>query len=661
LSRCVVLIGPTHRLCLFAFITTLASLTSGLHGACGPKELVVNHILLGLRRCSAIVSVFVSLFWQAPLCAQTTVVVTGAREALAPERLVADVVVIDRARIDASAADSLEELLRRAAGVQVSRNGGPGANAGVLVRGASSAQTLVLVDGVRIGSATTGQAEFEGLSLASIERIEVLRGPASSLYGADAVGGVVQIFTRQRGTAASAAVGALGAREAALSGAGQLGAIDASASVSHEQARGVSALRPGDAFGNFNPDRDGHARTSASARLGWALSEQQKLALSVLRSQLNAQYDGAEFLPPSYAQNAAPDFRNRLTLQSGALEHRGEWSSAWRSQLRLSQQSSDLVSGGSAPDRFRTERRQLDAQLSWTPTPGQQLTVALEHLNEDARASVFAAEVSRRNNALVLAYAGRVGAFDVQADVRHDDNSVYGGVNTGRLGAAYTLAPGWRLRGLLGSSFRAPSFNDLYYPGFGVASIQPERGRSAEVGLVTTSAGYDASATLWRNRVSALVAYEADRSFCPAGFEYDFGCARNIGRARLQGATLAASQRSGAWRWQAQIDFLDARDQAANARLTRRAAHQESFALDWHGGAWRLGAELVRVGARPEGGRLLAAYSTLDLKAQWRIDTSWSLQAKLLNAGNKDYEPAQDYRASPRQAWLGLRWNGAGA
>jgi vitamin B12 transporter len=132
---------------------------------------------------------------------QPPVVVTGAREPLAPERVAGDVVVIDEETIRATLADSLGDLLRREAGVQLSRAGGPGQGTGVLLRGAGAGQTVVLVDGVRVGSATLGLAALEQLGLAQVERIEILRGPGSTLVGADAIGGVVQVFTR-RGTAA---------------------------------------------------------------------------------------------------------------------------------------------------------------------------------------------------------------------------------------------------------------------------------------------------------------------------------------------------------------------------------------------------------------------------------------------------------------------------
>lgn len=592
-----------------------------------------------------------------------SVVITGAREALARERLAGDVVVIDGEQLRSSAADSVEDLLRREAGLQLSRSGPPGANAGLFIRGASSGQTLVLVDGVRIGAATTGLPELEALSLATIERIEVLRGPASSLYGADAVGGVVQIFTR-RGqgplqASAQAAAGGYGAREAALALQGRTGAFDFAAGFASERNQGVSALRPGDRFGNYNPDDDGFSRRSGQLQLGVSPAAGHRLSLLASQVLLKSRFDASEFLPPTYAQDASGDFRNRNEVQLASLRHEARWSDAWSTQVQLSGQRSELETGAQVLDRYRTTRRAADLQLTWRPMTGQSLTLGLGRLTERAESTAYAAEIERDTDALALAWAGSLGPVSAQAEWRHDDNSVYGRVDTGRVGAALALGGGIRLRALAGSTFRAPSFNDLVYPGYGVPTIGPERGRSSEIGIDWRGAAAAAALTVFRNRVRDLIGYEPDRSYCPAGFEYDFGCARNIGRARLQGASLSGGWRSGAWAVRGTADFLDAIDRDTGARLTRRAAHQQTLSADWRDGRWSLGAEGVRVGARPEGGRMLAAYTTLDLKARLQLAPAWQLEARLLNATDRDVEPALDYRSLGRQAWIGLRWSGA--
>jgi vitamin B12 transporter len=604
---------------------------------------------------------FTTLFCLPPLAiaqAAEPIVVIGAREPLPAAKVAADVVVISAERIAASTADSVEDLLRREAGVQLSRNGGPGANASVLIRGAGAGNVLLLIDGVRVGSATLGQAEFEALSLASIERIEVLRGPASSLYGADGSGGVVQVFTRRGDGPARAsarlAAGGYGAREGSVHADAKFGDVDVAAGVSHERLEGVSTLRPGDRFGNYNPDHDGARRTSAQARVGWQPAKGHRLGVTALQSRLHAQYDASEYLP-DFTQDASPDFRNRLDNHSASLDWRADWSADWSTLLRASTQESDSSTGARTLDHYRTQRRQLDAQATWRPLASHQLTLAYEALREEVKSSGYNGE--RDNDALVLAYAGSFNGLSVQADFRHDDNSVFGEVDTGRLGATYALGGGWRLRALAGQSFRAPSFNDLYYPYYGVPTIRPERSKSIEFGIDGRFANGDFSATAYRNRARDLIAYEPDRRFCPPDPGFDYGCAANIGRARLQGVSLNGGLQSGPWRGRAVLDFLDAKDADTGKRLMRRAAHQATLSIDYDAGAWLVGASALRLGARPDLGKELAAYTTIDLRARWRFSPQWQLEAKLLNATDRDIEPARDYQALGRQAWIGVRWD----
>ena len=286
--------------------------------------------------------------------------------------------------------------------------------------------------------------------------------------------------------------------------------------------------------------------------------------------------------------------------------------------------------------------------------------LAYEHLNETAESTAYVDEVSRGNNALVLGYTGEFGAQVFQADLRHDRNSVYADNTTGRLGWSMQLATNLRVRALVGTTFRAPSFNELFYPGFGVSSVTPERGRSVELGLNWRAGGNEAAFTVYQNRVRDMIGFEPNSAFCPPDPAYAFGCARNIGKARLQGATLSGAQRWGAWRVSGTLDVLDAKDLDTGKRLTRRAAHQESLAADYEVGAWSVGAALLAVGSRPEGAATLASYATLDLRARWRIAAQWQLEAKLLNATDRQFEPARDYQSLGRQAWIGVRFDSKG-
>ena len=589
------------------------------------------------------------------------VVVTATREPIALDRVVSDLVVIDAQRIRESSADSLEDLLRREAGVQLSRNGGPGQNASVLLRGNGASNTLVLIDGVRVGSATLGQTALEGISLAQIERIEVLRGPGSSLFGADAVGGVIQIITR-RGAgspslAAYAAAGGLESRELSIATSGAAQSIDYAASISRESSRGVSAIAPGDRFGLFNPDRDGYERTTGSLRLGFAPAQDHRIGLNVLQARLRSQFDSAEFSPPTFAPDPSPDFRNTLDTRVAALEYRGAISKQWSTSLQLAHNDDELTSGTNVVSRFDTHRKQLTWQNAWQLDNGHQWVSAIERLAEEVSSTSFITQRERSNTAIVLGYAAKLGAQLLQADLRHDHSSVFGGVTTGKAAWGLQLQPQVTLRAVAGTAFRAPSFNELYFPGFGVATLRPERSRSFELGVAWKGVASMASATLYRNRVRDLIAFESDRSFCPPDPSYDFGCARNIGRARLQGATIAAARRLGDFSARINLDLLDATDQDTGQRLTRRAAHQVGVAADYRTGAWLFGASVLGVGARPDGGVRLGAYEIVDLQARYRFDPKAQLEVKLLNALDRAYQPARDYQAIGRQLWIGLRFD----
>lgn len=602
------------------------------------------------------------------------VVVTATREPARRVDVVADVVVIGAEQIRASTADSFEDLLRREAGVQLSRNGGAGQSAGVFLRGTAPSGVVLIVDGVRLGSATLGQASFEVLSLAQIERIEVLRGPASSLYGADAVGGVIRVSTRRStaagepwGVRAHAKAGSLSSREAGASLDGMVGVLDLGLGVSRESSRGQSAVAPGDRFGQFNPDADGFSRTTVRASAGFEPSSGHRLSASLLDARLNAQYDAAEFPPPSFAPDASPDFRNRLTNQSVSVDYRGDLASNWTTTLGLGWQRDDLRSGGTTIDRFVTRREQLTWQNALRVGTSQQWVLALDHLVENVEAATLGAVPERRSTGAVVSWTARLGAQRWQVDVRHDRHSVQGGIDTGKVGWGLDLDGGWALRAVAGTAYRVPTFNDLYFPGFGVTTLRPERSRSVEFGVDWTSGGASATdaarvgVTVFRNRVRDLIGFEPDPARCPAGLS--FGCAGNVSRATLEGLSVSASwpvvrQGGAAIDLTAQLDWLDARDTGRDQPLARRAPHQQAMALVGREGPWTASASVLAVGPRPEGGQTLGSHQVVDLRLTRAVAPRWRAELALTNALDQRYQSALDYPALPRQAWIGLRYDG---
>ncbi|PTT92927.1 TonB-dependent receptor [Pelomonas sp. HMWF004] len=589
-----------------------------------------------------------------------SVIVTGTREAQPLHASVADVVLIDNPTLRDSGVDTVEDALRRFAGLQITRTGGPGQSSGYFMHGANSSGTVVLVDGMRVGSATLGQAEFESMSLAQIDRIEVLRGPASSLYGADAVAGVINIITRKGEGPASVtgklAIGGYNSREASIGVSGAQGGFDYAANLSREQSDGVSSIRPGDRNGYYNPDDDGFKRTVGSIRLGFTPAEGHRIGISASQSKLNGQYDSTE--APTYS-DPAPDFRNHLKTTVASIGYRGRLSDAWTTTFQLADNVDDSLSGGLLMNRYKTDRNQFTWQNAVRLDAGQQLVLAYERLREQVSGDAFDGKLSRTNNAFVLGYSGQFGPASLEASVRRDNNSAYGDNTTGNIGASYAFTRTLKIRALVGKTFRAPTFNDLYFPYYGISTIKPEDGRSAEIGLNWQDGNSSASATVYQNKIRNLIGYNPDPNGtdCPAGF---FGCAGNTSKAKLQGATLTAAQRWGNLRVRGSVDFLDARDELTGVRLNRRAAHQESVSADYDAGAWTVGASVLDVGARPDSGVNLGAYALLDLRTSWRFKQQWRLDFKILNVADRDVQPVRDYQGLGRQAWIGLRYDTKG-
>lgn len=593
------------------------------------------------------------------------VVVIASREPQPRDQVTADVIVIDAQRIRDTAADSLEDLLRREAGLQVVRNGGPGQSAGVLIRGVGSQGTVVLIDGVRVGSATLGQVAFDSISLSQIDRIEVLRGPASSLYGADAVGGVVRITTlRGQGPASASArlaVGGYDSFEGDAAVSGSTARFDYAASVSVEGSDGVSATRP--SFYNYNPDRDGYDRRTAQLSLGHTLVPGHRVSLNLTDAHLKSHYDGA-VCDENYNCDASGDFRNQLDTQVISIGYDGVWSPTWTTRVQLAFNEDEANQGDSAPERSLTRRDQYTWQNAFTLAAGHEVVAVLERLDEKAEQLNYLSDKKRSNDAFGLGYSGRFGASRLSLDARRDDNSVYGGNNTGRMGLGHDFGQGLSVRALAGTTFRAPAFNDLYYSDYGVDSLQPERGRSIELGLDWRAEQSSASLTVYRNRVKDLISYQPDPGLCPAHPTFTYtsqpGCATNVGRALLQGASLTATHQIDALSLRAVVDLLNAKNDDTGARLPSRARHQETLSADYQIRDWTLGGTVMVVGDRTEGDEVLGSYTTIDLQARWRLTSQWRLEAKVLNLTDRDIEYRRDYRALGRQAWIGVRYSGIG-
>ncbi|MDP3412661.1 MAG: TonB-dependent receptor plug domain-containing protein, partial [Polaromonas sp.] len=363
--------------------------------------------------------------------------------------VIADVSIIDRETLERAGQSSLRDILALQPGVQMGSNGSYRSNSSIFLRGASNSQTIVLIDGVRVGSATSGGASFENLPLARIERIEILRGAASALYGPDAVGGVIQIFTREPADglalSASAGFGSAGQRQVDASVRGSTGAIGYSLGVSREKARGISSV-VNPASTSFNPDADGFTSTGVDAKLTARINREHGLTLSVLHSDTEYRFDGLPSPNPLGLTRLTSDARAKPTLNNATLKWDAQWLPQWKSTLTAGTSDEESVSeyyrfsdgrfGGSS--RFNTQRKQLTWQNDVT-LGKDVLSVLFEDRSESVDSSTRYTVSEREVRSALVSYAFNRERWNALAVIRNDKNSQFGSFNNWALSAGYRL------------------------------------------------------------------------------------------------------------------------------------------------------------------------------------------------------------------------------
>jgi vitamin B12 transporter len=573
---------------------------------------------------------------QGPALKET--VVTATRSAMRADELVSDVKVIDRQAIEASTARTVPELLARTAGVQMSANGGMGKQSSVFIRGAENRHTILMVDGVRLASATAGIPSWENIPVDMIERIEVLKGPASALYGSEGVGGVVQIFLRKGVEGfhpyASVTAGSDSHVAAAAGMQAGRGALRYSVGVQRLRNKGFSATNENVPFGQFNPDRDPFEQDSVNATASYGINK----AWSVDAGLLYA--DGISAFDDGLGFNARSALRT-LAAHAGI---KGKLLQGWQTELRFAQgNDTNNTIEASFPGAFKTE------QSHWTwqnnvDTPLGVVLAGLEHRVQKVSGSVAYPVTSRTINAAFAGINGGSGRHSWQFNARRDANSQFGDVNTWLAGYGFRISPAWRVHASRGTSFVAPSFNQLYFPFFGNPLLQPERGRNTDLGIAWAANGHEVKLVRFDNRIR--------------GFMTNTTIPINV-QARIDGWTLGYEGKLGALNLRASLDELDPRRVATGQQLPRRAKRQFAAGADYGMGAWRFGGALVHVGDRFDDAANalpLPAYTTADVYADWQVVRDWSVQAKLNNVTDRKYETAFGYNQAGRGFYLTLRW-----
>lgn len=585
------------------------------------------------------------------------VVVTATRVAVPVTDVIADVTIIDRTTLDQTGQSSLRDVLAQQPGVQMSSNGGYRSATGIFLRGATSSQAIVLIDGVRVGSATSGGAPFENMPLDRIERIEILRGAASALYGPDAVGGVIQIFTRDPGDglhlSANVGAGSDGQRQVGGALRGRAGAIGYSLGVSKEKADGISLINTPASF-SFNPDDDRFDVTSVDAKLTATLNKSHALSLSWLRSESDYQFDGAAFSNPLGLTSLNTDAWSRPVLNHASFKWDAQWLPNWKSSLLFGRsEDKSITEYFRIPDgvlnsrsRFNTNRNQATWQNDIT-LGTDVLTFLLESRSEKVDSTTNFAVKERDIDSAMLSYALNARQWNALAVVRNDHNSQFGNFKNWALSGGYRLTSAWRAVASMGTSFQAPSFNQLYFPGFGNPALTPQRNRANEIGLKYQQDTLSAGAVLYRNEIDGFIS--------PAtNFQSN--------RAILRGITLNAELQSGQTRYAASFDYTDPRTQPNNARLVRVAKkmlnlnvrHQLANATVF--GELKLSSDREDNNLSFTGRDTLAGYGLLNVGADWQVQKNVRLLARVNNLTDAVYSLANGFSTPGRNVFVSLNW-----
>jgi len=582
-----------------------------------------------------------------------TILITASRFAETADETLAPVTVITREDIESKQAATVEEVLQTVPGVTLTNNGGPGKQTSLFLRGADSKNVLVLIDGIQVGGATTGLTRFEFLPLDQVERIEVVRGPRSALYGSEAIGGVVQIFTRRGDgkTRPRVAVGggshntrrgdfhlsggrgdAWYAIGAAAYSTGGFNACRGRAAVG---AFGAPGYAPGDGCFADEPDDDAYENQSLSLRGGITVSDKLTLEGNFLTVNSDTEFDGS--------------FENQAEHTARVAGAKAIWQAApkWRATVQLgrSVDADDTFYHGVYRSTFDTVREQVSWQNDWH-AGGARITAGVDYQNDRVDSNTDYTEDSRDNTGVFALWRTAAGRDDFELAARNDDNEQFGNHATGSIAWGRNLTGGARVTAAYATAFRAPTFNELYYPGGGNPRLRPEKSRSFDVGLARAG-DVEVAVNLFHTDISdAIVGWPA----------------ANIDASKITGLELSAAADWGDWHARANFTVQNA-EYVGGANDGKTLIRRPKVILNWDFsrriGQHRIGAALharSRAFIDPANTRATAGFATLNLRGEIALPKRWRLLLKVNNALDKEYETIEFYPQAQRNFMATLRW-----
>ncbi|MGH8496692.1 MAG: TonB-dependent receptor domain-containing protein [Gammaproteobacteria bacterium] len=572
------------------------------------------------------------------------IVVTATRTEIPRDRSLAPVIVIGREEIERSLAIDVAELLRFHAGLEIGRSGGPGQATSLFIRGADSNHTLVLLDGVEINPGTLGGAALQNVSPDVVERIEIVKGPRSSLYGSEAIGGVVNIITREAGP---------GRRFTAGAGGGRYGTGEASFTTGIDGERTSldisAAWLSTDGFPTLSADDIDRGYDQLSVNLDAGLSIGPFVA-----SLRHWQAEGTNEYSDFFARPVDQDYANRAT----AVELAGRATGVWRPRLNLSRAVDDIEQNQSA-DFVTTRRDALDWQNDLALGDAQLVVAGLYVSREETSSISFGAPLEERAGkgrvdtdvrALFVEDHIELGRHGMLLAARYTDHETFGTETTWNAEYGFQLGADSQLTLGAGTGFRAPDSIDRF--GFGGnPDLDPERSRNFEVGLRhALDAHQRLSLSLFHNEIDDLI------EFMTISSDPFIGENRNIEKARIRGIEAGYELRGELWRFRAAATVQDPENVTDGMRLLRRARRNLTFSVGRGFGPHELGLDVLASGDREDFGSSMPAelggYVLANLTGRFTLTRQWSLRAKLENLLDAEYETVNGFNSAGRGLYI---------
>ena len=580
-----------------------------------------------------------------------TIIVTESRIPTIVSESLSAISIITKEDIERYQASDLYDLMARLPGVSMLRNGARGSATSLSIRGNQGDHSLFLVDGVRIGSATLGSATLGLINTNSIERIEVVRGPKSNLYGADAIGGVVNIITRDAADMDSlqvkSSVGSNGTKETTLSAGTTQGKSSYSAVLNTYKTDGIDSTYD---TSFLHGDEDGHENDSIALRYGYEINDDAKLSLSYNSNDSSTDYDAScATYDVNWNKNESPCSiynETKITSLSSSLDL--DITDSWSTNIQLGKSTDNAEELSADVD---LSQFYLDGIINTTKTEATWfnaieleadtlLSLGLDYQKDEVDSSNIYDVSSRDNKAAFLQYKLKSDGADVSFGARRDDNEQFGEHTTTSVMAGQDVSDNVRLNFSYGEGFKAPTFNDLYYPFSGNASLKPEESVNYEIGLKANWNNSSLNVGLFNNSIENIILWSSS-----------MGAPDNTENVEILGLEFSLNTQVANWMLGLSGTVMNPEDKSSGNILVRRAERSASLDGDYSVGNYGLGftiysqshtfddaANTVRLGG----------YTTLALRANFDLSDNWKVKVNANNLTDKEYVTASGFLGNYR-------------